>query len=402
MPERFITTPWTVVLAAAEALRLAAQVCEALDYAHRQGVVHRDIKPENILMEGTSEAGPTTGQRRGRIAGRIKIADFGLVRLLEPTPADFTLTTPEHLLGTPPYMAPEQIERAHETDHRADIYSLGVVLYEMLTGELPLGRFDPPTERMTSMGRGPAPAPQKPSPGEEEAKEEAKEEAPGEEAPGEETPGEGEPGLIVIGDAALLVGRARQCARLDGLVLRCLEKDPAWRYQDATALRDELASLAAWFSDPAAAPAPSPPGEAGPKQGRKERKKERKKKRRWSWASWATAVLIAVVLADLGWQVGTRVFRAEEPVSQEGPSQKAQGKMEEKEKAGPARPAGPEPRQPISFRTTVRRSPGGPPFRSIQLAGGTLKGDGVQYTLKVSFGRFVHGAWPGSDYLLDR
>lgn len=114
-----------------EALAIIPQVCDALQYAHDQGVVHRDIKPENLLMD-----------RRGR----VRIADFGLARLLGPV--DVRLTQSQHVMGTPHYMAPEQFEKPLAVDHRADIYSLGVVLYEMLTGELPLGRFDLPSHKV--------------------------------------------------------------------------------------------------------------------------------------------------------------------------------------------------------------------------------------------------------------
>src|SRR5207245_5451660 len=101
-------------------------ICEALQYAHDEGIVHRDIKPENILVDKK---------------GRVKIADFGLAKLLGRKPEVYTLTGPWQVMGTPHYMAPEQMEKPLAVDHRADIYSLGVVLYEMLTGELRLGRF---------------------------------------------------------------------------------------------------------------------------------------------------------------------------------------------------------------------------------------------------------------------
>jgi tRNA A-37 threonylcarbamoyl transferase component Bud32/uncharacterized membrane protein (DUF2068 family) len=117
-----------------EALALVPQICEALQFAHDGGVVHRDIKPENILLDRT---------------GRVKIADFGLAKLLEPGRADgVSLTVSGDVMGTPAYMAPEQIEHPLEVDHRADIYAVGVVFYEMLTGELPLGRFDPPSRKV--------------------------------------------------------------------------------------------------------------------------------------------------------------------------------------------------------------------------------------------------------------
>jgi hypothetical protein len=120
-------------LSTAQALTVVPQICAALQFAHDEGVVHRDIKPENILLDKK---------------GRVKIADFGLARLMDQGDAPFTLTATDQRMGTPHYMAPEQVEHPHQVDHRADIYSLGVVFYEMLTGELPIGRFDPPSEKV--------------------------------------------------------------------------------------------------------------------------------------------------------------------------------------------------------------------------------------------------------------
>ncbi len=119
-------------LPAEEVLQIVQQVCEALQFAHDQGVVHRDIKPENILLD----------QR-----GRVKIADFGLAKLTADPQLPVSLTGTRQVLGTFNYMAPEQIEKPGSVDHRADIYSLGVVLYELLTGELPMGRFQLPGEK---------------------------------------------------------------------------------------------------------------------------------------------------------------------------------------------------------------------------------------------------------------
>lgn len=116
-----------------EALEIIPQVCDALQYAHDQGVVHRDIKPENILLDKN---------------GRVKIADYGLAKLVKNETATPSLTRTNHVMGTPHYMAPEQVEKPLTVDHRADIYSLGVVIYEMLTGELPLGRFAPPSQKV--------------------------------------------------------------------------------------------------------------------------------------------------------------------------------------------------------------------------------------------------------------
>jgi predicted Ser/Thr protein kinase len=116
----------------AEALGIVPKICEALQYAHEQGILHRDIKPENILLD---------------TKGRVKIADFGIAKLVGEDPHLVTLTGTGAALGTPHYMAPEQLEKPNSVDHRADIYSLGVVFYEMLTGELPIGRFAPPSAR---------------------------------------------------------------------------------------------------------------------------------------------------------------------------------------------------------------------------------------------------------------
>ncbi len=115
-----------------EAMTIIPKICDALQFAHDQGVVHRDIKPENILI------GPRN---------IIKIADFGLAKMTSSLDHAVSLTATNQLLGTRNYMAPEQIERPTRVDHRADIYSLGVVFYEMLTGELPLGRFAMPSEK---------------------------------------------------------------------------------------------------------------------------------------------------------------------------------------------------------------------------------------------------------------
>ncbi len=152
----------------AEALALVPKICDALQFAHDQGVVHRDVKPENILLDTD---------------GCVKIADFGLAKLIGTPTALVTLTGSRQVLGTFRYMAPEQLDHPLEVDHRADIYSLGVVFYEMLTGEIPMGRFDPPSLR----------------------------------------------------SAASL--------EVDGVVLRALEKEPERRYQRASEVKSDLESL---------------------------------------------------------------------------------------------------------------------------------------------------------------
>ena len=126
----------TGTLKSAEALAIVPQICEALQFAHDEGIVHRDIKPENILIDKR---------------GRVKIADFGLVKLLASgggESPDVSLTATHQVMGTLRYMAPEQMQGSREVDHRADIYSLGVVFYELLTGELPMGKFAPPSKKV--------------------------------------------------------------------------------------------------------------------------------------------------------------------------------------------------------------------------------------------------------------
>jgi serine/threonine-protein kinase len=108
-----------------DAVRIVAEVCDALDYAHAQGVIHRDIKPENILLEG----------------GHALVADFGIA-LAGATPGAERITQTGMALGTPAYMSPEQSAGDRDVDGRADLYSVASVLYEMLTGEPP---FSGPT-----------------------------------------------------------------------------------------------------------------------------------------------------------------------------------------------------------------------------------------------------------------
>jgi len=114
------------------AVTIVPQICEALQFAHDEGVVHRDIKPENIMLDAR---------------GRVKIADFGLAKLAGKATEDFTLTGTHQVMGTPRYMAPEQMAGSRDVDHRADIYSLGVVFYEMLTGDIPAGHFATPSQK---------------------------------------------------------------------------------------------------------------------------------------------------------------------------------------------------------------------------------------------------------------
>jgi serine/threonine protein kinase len=175
-----------------EALAIVPQICDALQYAHDHGIVHRDIKPENILLD-----------RRGN----VKVADFGLAKLVgvepgrvgsplaaagfqDPTGAHgatrpANLTEAGKVMGTPQYMAPEQVAHPGEVDHRADIYALGVVFYQMLTGELPGKRLEPPSKKF------------------------------------------------------------HLDVRLDEIVLRALEKEPELRYQQASQFKTQVETIAA-------------------------------------------------------------------------------------------------------------------------------------------------------------
>jgi serine/threonine protein kinase len=178
-------------LSPAQALALVPQICDALQFAHNRGIVHRDIKPENLLLNKD---------------GVIKIADFGVAKLIEPErgpgpggeaenpasagpgagagePGPAFPLNPTGVIGTPNYMAPEQIEHPGMVDHRADIYSLGVVIYQMLTGELPGRNLEPPSKKV------------------------------------------------------------QMDVRLDEVVLRALEKNPELRYQQVSALKTEVETI---------------------------------------------------------------------------------------------------------------------------------------------------------------
>src|SRR3972149_6879543 len=104
-----------------EAVRIAREVADALDYAHRHGVVHRDIKPENILLHD----------------GRAMVADFGIALAVSRSDGGTRMTETGMSLGTPHYMSPEQAMGEREITPKADVYALGCVLYEMLCGEPP-------------------------------------------------------------------------------------------------------------------------------------------------------------------------------------------------------------------------------------------------------------------------
>ncbi|CAN5281096.1 hypothetical protein BH23VER1_BH23VER1_00700 [soil metagenome] len=168
-------------LAPDEALAIVPPLCEALQYAHDRGIVHRDIKPENVLMDKD---------------GTVKIADFGVAKLVG---GGVSQVAPDSVAGTPREMAPEKAADAETIDARADIYSLGVVLYEMLTGEVPDRQWVPPSKRVAVD------------------------------------------------------------VRLDEVVLRALEADPTRRYQSASEVSRAVTELGAESDD---VPDASPPEEA--------------------------------------------------------------------------------------------------------------------------------------------
>lgn len=155
-----------------EAARLVAEVAETLAYAHRQGFIHRDIKPGNILIDHH---------------GRALLADFGIARA--PEDADSGIVS----FGTLAYMSPEQVEGRH-VDHRTDIYSLGVVLYELLAGQLPHQGADPVQLRRE----------------------------------------------IVSGPPPLFPDPATVPSQLAEICMKCLARNPADRYQDAAKLAADL------------------------------------------------------------------------------------------------------------------------------------------------------------------
>lgn len=116
-----------------QALAVIPPICDALQFAHEHGIVHRDIKPENLLLDKR---------------GVVKIADFGIAKILSDSADSSSTLVTQNAVGTPAYAAPEQRSDPSRVDHRADIYSLGVVLYELLTGELPGQSLEPPSRRV--------------------------------------------------------------------------------------------------------------------------------------------------------------------------------------------------------------------------------------------------------------
>lgn len=164
----------------ATAIYAGVQISNGVAYVHQRGYIHRDIKPDNILLHSGTE--PFSGSLSSFLVagGRLRLADFGLATAAVEKPGARQLTLPYQRLGTPDYMAPECRHGISRADLRMDVFSLGVVIYEMLTGDLPVGRYQLPSKKC---------------------------------------------GVI---------------SEVDDILMRCLEPDPTRRYADAGAVRHDL------------------------------------------------------------------------------------------------------------------------------------------------------------------
>lgn len=222
-------------LAAHEALRYAVQTCEALAETHAAGIVHGDLKPDNIYIAGTSSGG----------LGRVKLLDFGISRILAPNE---TSTSSAFIMGTPAYMAPEQFGAA-KVDARADLWAVGVLLYEMLSGAPPFAGDTPDQIRRA-----------------------------------------------VLTGAVAPLQRPDLPAALEKLILQCLQKDPMWRYESASQLGAALAALQG-LTPPAAI---APPAPVSPRSQRTMPTVVLPNRRRsggtWTFAALAGFAVISVVL----------------------------------------------------------------------------------------------------------
>jgi eukaryotic-like serine/threonine-protein kinase len=220
-------------LAVRQRIELFIQVCEAVQHAHMKGVIHRDLKPSNILVEYREDSGGV------RITP--KVIDFGVAKSLDRPLTDKTLyTAVGELIGTPEYMSPEQAGTSgQDIDTRADIYALGVVLYELLVGQPP---FDVDLMRRAGLGEVlrilHEVDPPRPSTRLSAAGARSSGAARGEQAT-----------ATVAGQRLVIAERRRTDVRslrrvlkgdLDWIIMKCLEKDRARRYETANALAMDL------------------------------------------------------------------------------------------------------------------------------------------------------------------
>ncbi len=192
-------------------LGLFVQVCHAIGHAHQKGVIHRDIKPSNVLV--TEHDG----------AAQAKVIDFGIAKAISDEPGDSDLTRQGQLIGTPEYMSPEQAQLGSDIDTRTDVYSLGVLLYELLTGQTPLSQVDLIGHGLGEMARLVREVePQRPS---TRVSTLGRETGSLEQFPHEDA------------------NKLRHLLRgdLDWITMKCLEKDRARRYETVNALAMDVA-----------------------------------------------------------------------------------------------------------------------------------------------------------------
>jgi serine/threonine-protein kinase len=171
-------------LTAADTVRFMLQVCDAIKEAHALGIVHRDLKPQNLFL--AERAGGT------RV---IKVLDFGIAKSLESTDSDASLTTSQNVVGSPIYMSPEQLRASKHVDKRTDIWSLGVIMFELLSGKVPFVG-----DSVLELGMR----------------------------------------IMTVPAPSLTELRAEVPSGLADIVQRCLEKDPEKRFPDIDALASAL------------------------------------------------------------------------------------------------------------------------------------------------------------------
>lgn len=178
------------------AVEIALQICSALETAHAAGVVHRDLKPANVLIEPPDAPPPDGHAAPSPLAGRVRVVDFGLAKVVHGDQMTTGLTEKDMIFGTPEYMAPEQV-RGEDADPRCDIYALGCILYEMAVGVVPFDKRTPIAVMTAHLAEQPR------------------------------SPRAGERAGLISAD-------------LEAVILRALAKDPAERYPSARAFADAL------------------------------------------------------------------------------------------------------------------------------------------------------------------